>query len=96
MKANWIPIEDRLPEDDEYGNNKVIVCDASGDVFQGSYSHEMGIWYGNDYCRIPNEGKDRIIAWCKFPEPYHPLTLSPSTLNLRENFNLRENYGGTH
>jgi hypothetical protein len=90
MKAIWIPVEDRLPEDNEYGFNRVIVCDAEGNVFQGSYDHEMQRWYGNDYCRIPDDGKERVIAWCEFPEPYKPLSISPSALNLREN------YGGTH
>lgn len=91
MKAIWIPVEDRLPEEER----TVLLCFRSGEIITGScerssrtgepYWMDNATGYWAQVC-----ARSDVIAWCELPEPYHPLSISPSALNLREN------YGGTH
>lgn len=91
MKAIWIPVEDRLPEDER----SVLLCFRTGEIITGycEQSSRMRGPYWTDNATgdwTAACATSDIIAWCELPDPYRPLSISPSTLNLKEN------YGGTH
>lgn len=61
----WIPVEERLPEEDV----EVLVCDKDGDmqVADYCYSTELEgavIWFTRGKCF------EEIVAWMPLPEPY--------------------------
>ena len=75
--GKWIPVEERLPEEDE---GEVIVTDRNGNVWAGMYygyaadggeEHEGRCFYQWDdemwHCFKPD-----VIAWRPLPEPYKP------------------------
>ena len=63
--GEWIPVSERLPEDER----DVLICNKNGDIAlsRGSYSTEVEndfIWYTSGW----RFGK--VIAWIPLPEPY--------------------------
>lgn len=67
MDDNWIPVEERLPEEDGF-----YLCTMDGKIvgeeepFTGLSEFENGLWIDDDIdyrC---------IIAWQPLPEPYRP------------------------
>lgn len=65
LKPKWVPVSERLPEDEI----DVLICNANGDIeiSRGSYSTELKnefIWYTSGW----RFGK--VIAWMPLPEPY--------------------------
>ena len=75
MNDGWIPVDERLPEDDS--TKRYIVTDTDGHVWSS-------IWYG--YAEEENKTpcfycwdddmwqcyKPDVIAWRPLPEPYQP------------------------
>lgn len=65
LKPKWVPVSERLPEDEI----DVLICNANGDIeiSRGSYSTELKnefIWYTSGW----RFGK--VIAWMPLPESY--------------------------
>jgi hypothetical protein len=61
----WIPTNGALPTDNL---QHVLICDASGEVCEGSYDSEKQCWWGSSLnWMIPDDG---IVAWMPMPEPY--------------------------
>ena len=72
----WIPVEERLPEDDiptpklvtalvpdrkaRWDNSETFSVIVDTDVYDPDYTGKWE-WY-----------KKNVIAWCPLPEPYHP------------------------
>lgn len=56
LKDKWIPVSDRVPEDDRL----VIVCTESGQVYTDYYFDDQ-----SDYWRLA-----KIIAWQDLPRAY--------------------------
>lgn len=72
MNDGWIPVEERLPE-----NNKSVLAYAKsrargGDVcFVGS--HHGGVWFlQSDIGTESYPTQYDVVAWRPLPEPYHP------------------------
>lgn len=62
-KHRWIPVEERLPEND----NSVLMCSAAGGV-------DVGWWTGVRWVTGFSHADvaKNIIAWQPLPEPYRP------------------------
>ncbi len=57
----WIPVIERLPEDDEM---VLVTCKTEkGARNVGRAYHSNGFWYGSS-------SMSRVIAWMPLPEPY--------------------------
>ena len=68
----WIPVEERLPEDGVY----VLICDGEHfkdyDCKNGAYSQIAVGWteHGEFRCWDDRTHMSRVIAWMPLPEPY--------------------------
>ena len=58
MNDNWIPVEDRLPE-----NGESVLCTDGEYIYLVEYDADLDAAFGD---------MDRIIAWKPLPEPYCP------------------------
>lgn len=74
MNDDWIPVEDRLPEDtDEDYYQSVIVTLLDGRVAPGVYREQDEEWWVEDEEGIKEYTLNQdVIAWCPMPEPYRP------------------------
>ena len=66
-KHRWIPVKERLPEEDE----RVILCTRYGTVKEGTYTERYGYamrkgFFTEDYF----EELCDVIAWMPLPRPY--------------------------
>ena len=60
MDGGWIPVEERLPEN----NYDVLATTFDGDVICAWYNMASKKWFGYE--------EEDIIAWRPLPEPYRP------------------------
>ena len=63
MNDGWIPVEERLPEDDEM---MLVTCETKS----GRRSVNRA-WYGNGFWH-GSGSMSGVIAWQSLPETYHP------------------------
>lgn len=59
-KHRWIPVEERLPEDD----TDMIVCKADGII-------DMAFWDGYYWRSMTTDFTIDVCAWMPLPEPFH-------------------------
>ena len=59
-EPRWIPVEERLPEDERY----VLVTTASGDVTEAKYWQKEGFWVLKGLAIMS------VTAWMSLPKPY--------------------------
>ena len=68
QKSDWIPVEERLPEDSEDVMVTFQFPNGIKGITQACYLDTFGIWHG------PGEGRNilgcKILAWKPFPKPY--------------------------
>lgn len=62
QETGWIPVTERLPENDEV----VLATNSSNDLFKANIWDDCGEnkWYANGCFDVP------VIAWMPLPEPY--------------------------
>lgn len=65
MDNKWIPISERLPEVDKYGEAYVLVCMDDEFIATTTYVKDEGFELWAD--------SGGVIAWMPLPEPYKPL-----------------------
>ncbi len=61
-KCTWIPISERLPEVDKYGEAYVLVCMDDEFIATATYDEDNGFERWSD--------SGEVIAWMPLPEPY--------------------------
>lgn len=63
----WIPVNERLPDDVPYGfsYSVVIFCTQKGDVGFGYYDNGARVW-----CSDTGYFWQDVIAWMPLPEPW--------------------------
>ena len=65
MTDGWIPVEERVPEDEQ---EHVLACRRDGSIDTARYSPYSDRWYVGSMCSVSLD----IIAWRPLPEPYRP------------------------
>lgn len=63
MNTNWIPVSERLPENDK---TVLVTCKTLKGILsvnRAYYSKEIGGWHGSG-------SMSGVIAWMPMPEPY--------------------------
>ena len=74
MNDGWIPVEERLPEDNESDfYNAVSVTMSNGSVTHGCYRNADGEWWvAMEDGEFKYTRSDEVIAWSPLPESYCP------------------------
>lgn len=66
-KHRWIPVEERLPEEDE----RVILCTRYGNVKEGTYTERYGYAMRKGFFTEDHfEELCDVVAWMPLPRPY--------------------------
>ena len=66
-KHRWIPVEERLPEEDD----RVILCTIHGIVKEGTYTERYGYAMRKGFfTETCFEELCDVTAWMPLPEPY--------------------------
>lgn len=68
VESGWIPITDRLPENNGTELENVLISTDEGDVQIGFYDDEEKTW--NIYCDDGTAWPVMVTAWMPLPEPY--------------------------
>lgn len=66
-KCTWIPVNEKLPEVDEYGDVNVLVCMDDEFIATATYVKDEGFELWAD--------SGEVIAWMPMPTPYEPCDL---------------------
>lgn len=72
---NWIPVSEKLPDEDDY--NEYLVIDDRGYMAVGNYRHDAKAWDSGNFGWLEIRDKadefpwgiGKVIAWYK-PKPY--------------------------
>lgn len=72
---NWIPVSEKLPDEDDY--NEYLVIDDRGYMAVGNYRHDAKAWDSGNFGWLEIRDKadefpwgiGKVIAWYK-PQPY--------------------------
>ena len=72
---NWIPVSEKLPDEDDY--NEYLVIDDRGYMAVGNYRHDAKAWDSSNFGWLEIRDKtdefpwgiDKVVAWYK-PKPY--------------------------
>lgn len=63
----WIPVEERLPEDEQ---ELVLVCMKDDSIDTAKYSPYSKRWYIGSMCSVSDLDELNVIAWMPLPKPY--------------------------
>lgn len=67
LRTEWIPVEERLPEEDD----RVILCTVHGIVKEGTYTERYGYAMRKGFfTETCFEELCDVTAWMPLPEPY--------------------------
>jgi len=66
QEPKWIPVSERLPDDEE----DVLFCDLFGDIMLGYHPRD---WKSTHFAeRGSCEFQKNVAAWMPLPKPYEP------------------------
>ena len=72
VESEWIPITDRLPENNSTELENVLISTDEGDVQIGLYDDEEKTW--SIYCDDGTAWPVTAVAWMPLPKPYREGT----------------------